>query len=91
MSEDCTVCRLIRLYLLIAAPLLAILGSSVLSESGSLDYVPGVILIDLLAYGALALLFVILAVKYYREFWQPRRSRKKLDSLRMSSHDVDIE
>lgn len=82
-SGDCYICRLVRLYLLLALPLVAILGVGSLNpdESGSPIWFARVQLIDYLAWGALIGLFVILCFRGYVEFWVPRRRKAALERL----------
>ena len=78
-GEDCAVCKIIRTYLLFAVPLLALVGAS--SLSGGLDAVPWfarVELIDLLAWGCLAALVLIVAYRAYEEFYLPRKRERAL-------------
>ena len=54
-GEDCAVCRLIRVYLLFAVPLLALVGVSTLEGGEKARFwLARVELIDILAWGALA-------------------------------------
>ena len=82
-SGDCQVCRLVRFYLLLAVPLVAILGlgSFGSNESGIQIWFARVELIDYLAWGALAGLIVIVSYRGYLEFWAPKRRRAALERL----------
>ena len=68
-DTECKVCKLIRTYVLVAVPLVLILGAQALNKDASIQsWVPGVVLIDLLAYGALGALVAIVesALKIHR-------------------------
>ena len=85
-STDCPVCRLIRFYLLLVVPLIAILGlNSLGSGSGPNEAKPmwfaRVELIDFLAWGALFSLLCIFIYRAYMEFWVPRRRKVVLEKL----------
>ena len=82
-SGDCQVCRLVRFYLLLAVPLIAILGLGSLgsNDSGMKIWFARVELIDYMAWGALAGLLVIVSYRGYLEFWVPKRRRAALERL----------
>lgn len=82
-SGDCQVCRLVRFYLLLAVPLIAILGLGSLgsNDSGMQIWFARVELIDYMAWGALAGLLVIVSYRGYLEFWVPKRRRAALERL----------
>ena len=76
---DCAVCKIIRTYLLFAVPLLALLGAS--SMGGGMDATPWfarVELIDLLSWGCLAALILIVVYRAYQEFYLPRKRERAL-------------
>ena len=78
-GEDCAVCKIIRTYLLLAVPLLALVGAS--SMGGGIDATPWfarVELIDLLSWGCLAALILIVAYRAYQEFYLPRKRERAL-------------
>ena len=78
-GKDCAVCKIIRTYLLFAVPLLALVGAS--SMSGGMDAVPWfarVELIDLLSWGCLAALVLIVAYRAYEEYYLPRKRERAL-------------
>jgi hypothetical protein len=83
MSEDCAVCRLIRVYLLFAVPLLALVGASTMEggEKARL-WVARVELIDILAWGALAALVAITSYRAYEEYYLPRRRLRALEAVK---------
>ena len=82
-SGDCQVCKLVRFYLLLAVPLVAILGlgSFGSNESGMQIWFARVELIDYLAWGASAGLLLIVSYRGYLEFWVPKRRRAALERL----------
>lgn len=83
-KSDCAVCRLVRFYLLVAVPLIAIVGFSATTPDGDLAGVywfARVELIDFLAYGALLALFAVVAFRIYKEFWLPKRRERHLSQL----------
>ena len=87
--EQCRVCSLIRTYLLVAVPLLAMLGLSNDSSSGQVDAIAlfgGVYLIDFLAYLAGFSLIAVVVYKGYKEFWYPRQTQKKISKLTKRTH-----
>ena len=76
---DCAVCKIIRTYLLFAVPLLALVGAS--SMGGGMDGTPWfarVELIDLLSWGCLAALMLIVVYRAYQEFYLPRKRERAL-------------
>lgn len=82
--EECHVCKLVRTYLLIAVPLLAMLGLSnddTLDQANEISWFAGVYLIDFLAYGAGCALIAVVSYKGYKEFWRPRQAQKRLRKL----------
>ena len=82
-KKECAVCRIVRTYLLIAVPLLAMVGFS--SMSGDRDVVTPwfarVELISFLAAFAVTSLVAVVAFRAYQEFWAPKKKREKLESL----------
>ena len=81
-DNECRVCKLIRAYALIAVPLVLILGAQALNEETAFkSWMPGVVLIDMLAYGALGALIVIVAARFKKEFVEPKRKQKKLNQI----------
>jgi hypothetical protein len=84
-KEDCAVCRLIRVYLLFAVPLLALVGASTMEggEKARL-WVARVELIDILAWGALVALLAITSYRAYEEFYLPRRRLRALEAVKQS-------
>jgi len=82
-KKDCAVCRIVRTYLLIAVPLLAMVGFSSMSGDQGLaaPWFARVELIDFLAAIAAASLVIVVAFKAYQEYWAPKKKKKKLESL----------
>jgi len=84
-GEDCAVCRLIRVYLLFAVPLLALVGASTMEGGDKARlWVARVELIDILAWGALAALVVITSYRAYEEYYLPRRRLRALEAVKQS-------
>ena len=82
-KKDCAVCRIVRTYLLIAVPLLAMVGFSSMSGDQGLavPWFARVELINFLAALAAASLVIVIAVRAYQEYWAPKKKKKKLESL----------
>ena len=81
---DCAVCRLVRFYLLLAVPLIAVLGTlSVDSTEDSMApmWFARVELIDILAWGSLAAFFLVLCYRLYADYWIPKRRQRSLERL----------
>ena len=84
-GEDCAVCRLIRVYLLFAVPLLALVGASTMEGGDKARlWVARVELIDILAWGALAALVAITCYRAYEEYYLPRRRLRALEAVKQS-------
>lgn len=84
-GEDCAVCRLIRVYLLFAMPLLALVGASTMEGGDKIRlWVARVELIDILAWGALAALVAITSYRAYEEYYLPRRRLRALEAVKQS-------
>ena len=83
-AGDCPVCKLVRFYLLMAAPLIVILGTSALDPTGEMSsslWFARVELIDFLSIGSLIALVVILCARAYQEYWRPKRRARAIDEL----------
>ena len=83
--QECKVCRLIRFYLLLALPLIAMVGLSVngpTSDEVQVPWFAGVALIDFLAYGSAAALVGVISYRVYHEYVVPRRRARILNELR---------
>ena len=91
-NETCAVCRIVRTYLLIALPLLAMVGlSSISGDRGEVTpWFARVELINFLAALAITSLVVVVALRAYQEFWIPKKKREKLETLVSRLRD-DIE
>ena len=84
-GEDCAVCRLIRVYLLFAVPLLALVGVSTMEGGDKARFwLARVELIDILAWGALAALMAITSYRAYEEYYLPRRRLQALEAVKQS-------
>ena len=82
-GEDCAVCRLIRVYLLFAVPLLALVGVSTLEGGEKARFwLARVELIDILAWGALVALCLITSYRAYEEYYLSRRRLRALEALK---------
>ena len=83
MATDCAVCKLIRTYLLFAVPLLALIGAGTMpgKEKASLWFARAE-LIDVLSWGCLAALIVIVVYKAYREYYLPQKRQKMLEAAK---------
>ena len=74
--EECHVCKLVRTYLLIAVPLLAMLGLSnddTLDQANEISWFAGVYLIDFLVWSRLC--FVAVVYKGYKNLVPDRPKR----------------
>ena len=83
-SDDCAVCRLVRFYLLLAVPLIAVLGTlSVDSTEDNIErmWFARVELIDILAWGSLAALFLVLCYRVHTDIWIPKQRQRSLERL----------
>lgn len=92
-SKDCRVCRLIRFYLLLAFPLIVIMGIGSLDTEANLGasrWIAPVELIDYLAWGAASAVVLIVAYRGYIEFWIPKRQKSVLARL-LESDEVSQE
>jgi hypothetical protein len=83
MNNDCAVCKTIRLYLLFAVPLLALIGvASGPGNEGPRLWITQLDLIALLSWGALVALIIIVCYRIFQEYILPKRRLKKLESLK---------
>tara|TARA_Y100000991_G_scaffold107378_1_gene81014 strand:- start:742 stop:1071 length:330 start_codon:yes stop_codon:yes gene_type:complete len=88
-GTDCAVCKIIRTYLLFAVPLLALVGASTMD--GGITSVPWfarVEIIDLLSWGCLAALVVIVSYRAYQEFYLPRKREQALERAKAQFDEV---
>lgn len=90
--QECKVCKLIRFYLLLALPLIAMVGLSVntpTSETAAVPWFAKVALIDFLAYGSAAALVGVISYRAYHEYVVPRRRARILNELKDNIRDED--
>lgn len=80
MAQDCAICKIIRTYLLFAVPLLALVGASTMGDGlgPATPWFARVELIDLLSWGCLAALILIVAYRAYEEYYLPRKRERAL-------------
>ena len=91
MKQDCTICRVIRTYLLFAVPLLAMIGAFALGDSsGEQLWFADTRLIDVLSWGSLAALVGIVTYKAYQEYVIPHRRMRRLEEMQASISDEDL-
>ena len=84
-GEDCATCRLIRVYLLFAVPLLALVGASTMEGGDAARlWIARVELIDILSWGALVALVAITSYRAYDEYYLPRRRLRALEAVKQS-------
>ena len=78
-GADCTVCKIMRTYLLFAVPLLALVGASTMDDgNNSVPWFARVELIDLLSWGCLAALIAIVSYRAYQEYYLPKKREQAL-------------
>tara|TARA_B100000683_G_scaffold241478_1_gene249475 strand:- start:2235 stop:2570 length:336 start_codon:yes stop_codon:yes gene_type:complete len=80
MSQHCAICKIIRTYLLFAVPLLALVGASTMGGGlgSATPWFARVELIDLLSWGCLAALILIVSYRAYEEYYLPRKRERAL-------------
>lgn len=79
MGTDCTICKIIRTYLLFAVPLLALVAASTLDDGlNSVPWFARVEIIDLLSWGCLAALIAIVTYRAYQEYYLPKKREQAL-------------
>ena len=89
MAQDCAVCKIIRTYLLFAVPLLALVGATSMGGGmGSVPWFARVELIDLLSWGCLAALIVIVAYRAYQEYYLPKKRERALLEAKLRFSEV---
>ena len=84
-SEGCAVCRLVRMYLLLAVPLIAVLGTGSMTsydDKNQSIWFARVELIDFLAAASILGLFAVIAYKLYEEYWLPIRRERAIKDLK---------
>ena len=83
-SKDCAICKLIRFYLLLAVPLIAVLGFGSLDpedHSASPIWFARVELIDVMAWMSAAALALVLVYRVYTDVWVPKKREKAINKL----------
>ena len=89
MAADCTVCRIIRIYLLFAVPLIALVGVSTMEEGfGTTPWFARVELIDLMSWGCLAALISITVFRAYEEYYLPRKRERALAAAKARFDEI---
>ena len=80
MAQECAVCKIIRTYLLFAVPLLALVVASTMGGGlgSEAPWFARVELIDLLSWGCLAALILIVAYRAHEEYYLPRKRERAL-------------
>lgn len=92
-SKDCAICKLIRFYLLLAVPLIAVLGFGSLdpeSPSASPIWFARVELIDVMAWMSGAALALVLTYRIYTDVWIPKKREKAINRLIDRNKDDDL-
>ena len=83
-SKDCAICKLIRFYLLLAVPLIAVLGFGSLdsqNHSESPIWFARVELIDVMAWISASALALVLVYRIYTDVWVPKKREKAINRL----------
>lgn len=83
-SNDCAICRLIRFYLLLAVPLIAVLGFGSLdpqNPSESQIWFARVELIDVMAWTSATALALVIVYRIYTDVWVPKKREKAINRL----------
>ena len=83
-SKDCAICKLIRFYLLLAVPLIAVLGFGSLDSqkhSESPIWFARVELIDVMAWISASALALVLVYRIYTDVWVPKKREKAINRL----------
>ena len=92
VKNDCPTCRIIRNFLFLAAPMILILAinnNRPEAEAFALTMPLGIDLIDVVSYGSLLLLCVLVAYRYYQEFYKPKQDEKKRRTLADDAQRAD--
>ena len=92
-SKDCAVCKLIRFYLLLAVPLIAVLGFGSLDSqnpSESPIWFARVELIDMMAWMSASALALVLVYRIYTDIWVPKKREKAIKRLLHQDIDGDL-
>jgi len=91
-SNDCAICRLVRFYLLLAVPLIAVLGFGSIdsqNHSESPIWFARVELIDVMAWMSASALALVLVYRIYTDVWVPKKREKAIN--RLLDQDTDEE
>ena len=92
-SKDCAICKLIRFYLLLAVPLIAVLGFGSLdsqNHSESPIWFARVELIDVMAWISASALALVLVYRIYTDVWVPKKREKAINRLLDQETDGDL-
>ena len=91
-SNDCAICRLVRFYLLLAVPLIAVLGFGSIDSQNHLEspiWFARVELIDVMAWMSASALALVLVYRIYTDVWVPKKREKAIN--RLLDQDTDEE
>ena len=83
-SNNCAICSLIRFYLLLAVPLIAVLGFGSMDSENPLEsqiWFAGVELIDVMAWTSATALALVLVYRIYTDVWVPKKREKGINRL----------
>ena len=83
-SKECAVCKLIRFYLLLAVPLIAVLGFGSLDPENPAEspiWFARVELIDAMAWMSAIALALVLVYRIYIDIWVPKKRENALNRL----------
>ena len=92
-SKDCAVCKLIRFYLLLAVPLIAVLGLGSLDSQNASElpiWFARVELIDVMAWMSASALALVLVYRIYTDIWVPKKREKAINRLLEQDTDGDL-
>jgi len=92
-SKDCAVCKLIRFYLLLAVPLIAVLGFGSLDSQNPSElpiWFARVELIDVMAWMSASALALVLIYRIYTDIWVPKKREKAINRLLEQDTDGDL-
>ena len=92
-SNDCAICRLIRFYLLLAVPLIAVLGFGSMDPENPLEsqiWFARVELIDVMAWTSATALALVLVYRIYTDVWVPKKREKAIKRLLDRDEDVGL-
>ena len=64
-TEDCEVCKIVRWYLMVGVPVVALLWAR-----PDFDYFRGYMLTNIVGSGITVALIAVVGWKYYQEFWR---------------------